>query len=90
MFANSLGVLEAIARLGLRATGGEINKMMPHMTRGQVDRLLRNLAIEGYATFSAVPYGRTGKKIWFITKTCHTNMCIVANAICQREEGAAA
>lgn len=90
MFANSLGILEAIARLGLGATAGEINKMMPHMTRGQVDRLLRNLVVEKYVEFTTVPYGRTGKKIWSNTDRCYQNMCIVANAICQRAEGQAA
>jgi len=90
MFADFLGVLEAIAILGDRATAGEINKMMPHKTRGQVDRILRNAGIEGYVEYINVPYGRTGKKIWRNTDKCYTNMCIVANAICRREEGQAA
>lgn len=88
MFATALGVLEAIARLGDQATIGNINKMMPHLTRGQVDRCIKNLFTEHYVEFDTVPYGRTGKRIWKNTNTSYTNMCIVANAICQRSEAA--
>lgn len=89
MFANSLGILEAMARLGKKATIGNINKMNLHMTRGQVDRCLKNLMVEGYAEFEEVPYGRTGMKIWKTSDRCWTNMCIVANAICGEKEAAA-
>lgn len=89
MFANSLGVLESIARLGTEATIGNINKMMPHLTRGQVDRCIKNLFTEHYVEFETVPYGRTGKRIWKNTDNCWTNMCIVANAICGEKEKAA-
>jgi len=88
MFANSLGVIEAIARLGAKATIGNINKMNLHMTRGQVDRALKNLMTEGYVLFETVPYGRTGMKIWKNSDNCWTNMCIVANAICGEKEAA--
>jgi hypothetical protein len=84
MFANNLGMIDAIAQLGERATIGEIQKMNPHLTRGQVERLIKGLCTEKYVDFKTVAYGRTGKRIWFITDRCFTNMCTVAKIIWDR------
>jgi len=83
MFANFLGVIEAIARLEANATVGNIQKMNLHLTRGQVERALKNLMTEEYVTFEMMPYGKTGKKVWACSNRCVTNMCIVANAVCE-------
>lgn len=81
MFGNFLGVLEAIARLGDKATIGEVQKINNHLTRGQTERLMNTLVKEGYAGFDVVPYGSTGKKLWYCTSRCNTNMSIVTTAI---------
>ena len=42
-FANFLGVIESVARLNEDATIGNVQKMNSHMTRGQVERCMKQL-----------------------------------------------
>lgn len=80
MFANCLGVLEAAAKLCEGATAGAIQKMNPHMTNGQVRRVLEMLEGEGYIARSFVPYGRTGKYIWWPTERGIINIMSLVRA----------
>jgi DNA-binding PadR family transcriptional regulator len=85
MFANFLGCLESACSLKGDATIGNIQKMNPHMTRGQVERALNNLASEGYVFFETVAYGRTGKKVWHATENGIINLCAVTRAYAENE-----
>ena len=81
LFASYLGAIEAIARLGEKATVGEIQKMNSHLTRGQMQRVLNGLMGEGYVNFTTVKYGRTGKKVYYVTDRCVVNVSIVGRAV---------
>lgn len=81
MFASYLGVLEAVAYLGDSATIGNVQKMNLHMTRGQVQRIIKSLMGEGYLTETELPYGRTGKKVYHPTERCRQNVSIVAKRV---------
>lgn len=81
MFADMLGILEAVSRLRENATKGMVQKMNIHLTVGQVGRLLTNLEKEGYLQSEMVAWGGTGKRIYAPTDRCHTNMLIVSSAI---------
>lgn len=80
MFASFLGTIEAVARLGENATVGNVQKMNMHLSVGQVGRLLKQLETEGYMHHKLEPYGRTGKKVYYLSNLCVTNVCITANA----------
>lgn len=81
LFASFLGVIESVARLNENATIGNVQKMNSHLTRGQVERCLKQLEIEGYMHHKIEHYGRTGKKVWYLSGRCSTNMSIVNRAI---------
>lgn len=81
LFASFLGVIEAVARLNEDATIGNVQKMNPHLTRGQVARCMDQLETEGYMHHKTERHGRTGKKVYYLSNTCSTNMCIVDKAI---------
>lgn len=81
LFASFLGVIESVARLNEDATIGNVQKMNSHLTRGQVERCLKQLETEGYMHHKIEPYGRTGKKVWYLSGLCSTNMFIVNKAI---------
>lgn len=84
MFSEYLGVIEAIVRLQENATIGNIQKMNIHLTRRQVERVLKSLVGEGYVSSRTEPYGRTGKNVFYLMNLCVTNVLIVNKAI---EEG---
>lgn len=81
LFATFLGCIESIARLNDDATIGAIQKMNSYLTRGQVERALKQLEREGYVLWKMEPYGRTGKKVWYLSNTCVTNIFITNKAI---------
>jgi len=81
MFENYLGVIDAVALLGVNATCGNVQKMNINRTRGQVERLLKGLVGEGYMERVSVPYGGTGKIIYSVTNRCQTNFGIVNSAV---------
>lgn len=80
MFSNMLGVVEAVAKLQSGATIGAIQKMNPHLSRGQVERVLKGLMGEGYVEFQIAPHAATGKKVWNVTNRCMTNLYYVAKS----------
>ena len=82
MFANFLGVLEAVLMCGGKATAGEVQRYNPHMTIGQVKRAMNSLVAEGYLDAEKVKYGRTGKWVFVLSNRAKTNLCIVARRIC--------
>jgi len=81
LFASFLGCLESIARLNDTATAGNIQKMNPHLTIGQVKRCLSQLETEGYAHHKIERHGRTGKKVYYLSNRCSTNVLILNSAI---------
>jgi len=81
LFASFLGVMEAVARLNDNATIGNVQKANSHLSRGQVERCLKQLETEGYMHHKIEPYGRTGRKIWYLSSLCVTNMFIVAKSV---------
>jgi len=81
MFANCLGVIEAVAKLGENATIGQVQRMNSHLSRGQVERVLKQLAKEDYVGYFEFAHGRTGKKVWHIRNRCHVNIAIVAGYV---------
>jgi len=80
LFASFLGVIESVARLNDDATIGNVQKMNSHLTRGQVERCLKQLETEGYMHHKIERYGRTGKKVFYLSSLCVTNICITAGA----------
>lgn len=80
LFASFLGCIEAVVRLNDNATAGNVQKMNLHLTIGQVKRALTQLEKEGYMHHKIERYGRTGKKVYYLSNLCVTNVCIVANA----------
>lgn len=81
LFASYIGCLEIVAKLGALATAGNVQKWNPHLTIGQVKRVLCQLEGEGYVEKVLESYGRTGRWVYSVTEKCHTNMFIVNSAI---------
>jgi len=77
LFASFLGMLEAIVKLNDAATAGNIQKMNMHLTIGQVKRLLCQLESEGYVHHKLEAYGRTGKRVYYLSGVCATNVNIL-------------
>lgn len=80
LFASFLGCIEAVARLNDNATIGNVQKMNLHLTVGQVKRCLSQLETEGYMHHKMEPYGRTGRKVYYLSNVCVTNIVLVASA----------
>lgn len=80
LFASFLGCIESVTRLGEGATIGAVQKMNTHLTAGQVKRCLTQLEKEGYMHHKIVPYGKTGKAVYYLSNRCVTNLDIVARA----------
>lgn len=81
MFSEYLGVIESISRLGERATVGNIQKMNLHLSRRQVERVLKSLVGEGYVSSRTEPYGRTGKNVYYLMNILVTNVFIMNKSI---------
>jgi len=81
LFASFLGCIEAVARLGENATAGNVQKMNLHLSVGQVKRCLSQLEAEGYMHHKIEHHGRTGKKVYYLSNLCSTNILCVDNAI---------
>jgi len=78
MFDRYIAVLQSTSRTLKGLTIGEIMKETPYMTRGQVERALKEMQEYGYVWHEVLPYGRTGKKIWRVTETAAITMAGIA------------
>ena len=81
LFASYLGCLQAIARLKYEATVGQVQKMNPHLTVGQVKRILVSLDAEGYVWCEKVAYGGTGKNVYHLSGKCLSNVFSVNDSM---------
>jgi len=68
MFLNAVTCIEVVSRTLDGVTVGQIQKAVPWLTRGQVERTMRMLEGEGYVWAAMVKYGRTGKRIYRVTE----------------------
>lgn len=57
-------VSQSLACYAKGGTVGEITKKSVLLSKGQVQRILDELVVEGYASVVEMPHGRTGKKVY--------------------------
>jgi len=81
LFANFLGVIQAIVDLNDNATAGQIQRMNPHMTKRQVETYLKNLEREGYLHNKIEPHGSTGKRVYYLSGKAVYDIQIVTKHI---------
>lgn len=78
MFDRYIAVLQSTSRTLRGLTVGEIMKETPYLTRGQVERALKEMCEYGYVWCEIVAYGRTGKRLWRVTETAAITMSSIA------------
>lgn len=69
MMINAMTCIEVVSRTLDGVTIGEIQKAVPWMTRGQVERIMKMLEAEEYVWAAMVAYGRTGKRLYRMTES---------------------
>lgn len=56
MFTRYIAVLEVLAKSPAGATVGQVQKWNVHLSRGQIERAMRDLIAEGHVRTERVPY----------------------------------
>jgi len=65
-------------------TVGELVKMMPWVTKGQMIRMLETLEDLFFTYRENVKHGRTGKNVWRMTDHCAIHMAAIARNYTER------
>lgn len=75
MLTKYLDVLEVLANAGAGATVGQVEKALPHLTRGQASRILKELISINFVAVEKVAY-RPGidKNVYHMTENALSNM----------------
>ena len=79
---NELYILDGVAGSKNGTTIGQLQKVHPSYTVGQVGRMLNKLVEAGFVYVTVEPYGNTGKKVYRITEFCAMICAGIARNYC--------
>lgn len=81
---DTFTLLNNLSGLQNGATVGELQKMMPYCSKGQLSRLLGCLEEMNFAYHEVKPHGRTGKNVYKMTETAAIHCAAIARQYTER------
>lgn len=85
MFVRGFIVLEWLAAKATGMTVGELQRACKEYSKGQLERVLKELEKANFVTAETVPYGRTGKRVYRLHRNVAVNCEILAETFFKQE-----